>query len=322
MSLEAQLDDEPTRPQRVRTAVVLLNAAAGSLAGRTLAEEMTRVADAFHAAGVVAKVRAVEGEGITDVARAALASDTDAVVVGGGDGTVSAAVRGLVGGEKPLGVLALGTFNHFAKDLGMPLDLDDAARVIAGGFVRRIDVGEVNGRTFVNNSVLGLYTGVVRERDSQRKQMGRNRWVALGRAAVTAFRRFPMVEVEIESDGDSVRRTTPFVFIGNNDYELPLFPSGGRSCLEDGRLCLYVARATGRVRMVGTALRALVGGLRESEDLERMRTAAVVIRSRKRRLRVLLDGEVVYLEPPLRYRTRPRALRVLVPPPEDEGLPA
>jgi diacylglycerol kinase family enzyme len=219
-------------------------------------------------------------------------------------------------------VLALGTFNHFAKDLGMPLDLDDAARAIAAGFVRRVDVGEVNGRTFVNNSVLGLYTGVVRERDSQRKQLGRNRWVALGRAAVTALRRFPTVAVEIESDGDSVRRTTPFVFIGNNHYELPLFPSGGRSCLDDGRLCVYVLRATGRARMIGTALRASFGGRPAGEDLERMRPAAVVIGSRKRRLRVLLDGEVLYLEPPLRYRTRPRALRVLVPPPGDGERPA
>ena len=293
--------------------VVLLNEAAGSVAG--LGAEMARIGDAFRAADVHAEIRAVEGGRIVDAALAAVASpDVDAVVAAGGDGTVSAVAQALAGAEKALGVLPLGTFNHFAKDAGIPLRLEKAVRAIAEGFVRTVDVAEVNGRTFVDNSVLGIYAAVVRARDVQRKRMGRNRWLALLRAAAGAMRRFPMLRVRFEGEG--AWRRTPLVFIGNNDYELPLFPGGGRSSLERGRLCVYVASPASRLQMVAMALRALVGRLPAGGDLEVRRVPEITIDSRKRRLRVLVDGEIVYLRPPLRYRIRPRALRVLVPPPD------
>src|SRR6185503_16647759 len=106
----------------------------------------------------------------------AFASDADAVVIGGGDGTVSAAADRAVRHGKPIGVLPLGTLNHFARDLGMPPDLRDAVRAIATGVVREVDVGEVNGRVFVNNSSIGVYPTVVRDRDEQRLRFGRGKW--------------------------------------------------------------------------------------------------------------------------------------------------
>ncbi|HET6521704.1 MAG TPA: diacylglycerol kinase family protein [Geminicoccaceae bacterium] len=297
---------------------VFLNAAAGSLAGRTIEEEVARVAAAFRAAGVEADVRAVAGARMAATVRAAAGSDADAIVVGGGDGTISAAARALAGGEKPLGVLPLGTFNHFAKDLGVPLKLEDAARAVAQGVVRAVDVAEVNGRTFVNNSVLGIYAGVVRARDMQRRRLGRDRWVALFHAALGALRRFPMLRLRVAgaAAGGGAWRRTAFVFVGNNDYELPLYPSGGRASLERGRLSVYVATPSGRLATVLMALRALVGRPDSGRDLDRMLVPEVTIESRKRRLRALVDGEVVYMRPPLRYRIRPRALRVLTPPPD------
>ena len=308
--------------------VVFLNAAAGSLAGRTIDEEVARVAEAFRAAGVEAEVRAVQGMRMAAAVRRAAASDADAVVVGGGDGTISSAARALAGGGKPLGVLPLGTFNHFAKDLGVPLKLEDGVRVVAEGHVRTIDVAEVNGRTFVNNSILGIYAGVVRAREMQRRRLGRDRWVALFHAAVGALRRFPMLRLRVArtpggtaAGGDvAAWRRTAFVFVGNNDYELPLYPAGGRPALDRGRLCVYVATPSSRLATVLMAVRALVGRPDSGRDLDRMLLPEVTIESRKRRVRALVDGEVVYMRPPLRYRIRPRALRVLAPrPPEEES---
>src|SRR4029079_14151203 len=101
------------------------------------------------------------------------------LVVGGGDGTISAAASALVGTDTRLGILPLGTLNHFARDLGIPTDLDEAAQLIARGHVRRVDVGEMNGRIFINNSAIGLYPLMVVDRDLQRRRLGRSKRVAM-----------------------------------------------------------------------------------------------------------------------------------------------
>ena len=93
------------------------------------------------------------------------------LIVGGGDGTISAAASALVGTETRLGILPLGTLNHFARDLGIPTDLDEAAKLIAAGAERRVDVAEMNGRIFINNSAIGLYPLMVVDRDVQRKRL-------------------------------------------------------------------------------------------------------------------------------------------------------
>jgi len=141
-------------------ASVLLNAAAG-LRPRQVQAEVVRVRELFATLEVEANVRLVAGPDLLAAARAAAASDTDVVVMAGGDGTVSAGAGGLAGTGKPMGVLPLGTLNHFARDLGIPTLLEDAVRTVAEGIVREVDVGEANDRVFVNNSSLGLYPAAV-----------------------------------------------------------------------------------------------------------------------------------------------------------------
>ena len=93
----------------------------------------------------------------------------------GGDGTINSVASAVVGSEKSLGVLPFGTMNHFAKDLHIPLDLEGAVNTIVAGHKTKVDVGEVNGRIFLNNSSLGLYPSIVRERQKQRDSMGTGR---------------------------------------------------------------------------------------------------------------------------------------------------
>src|SRR6187397_721074 len=142
-------------------ATVLLNAAAGLRHGQVQAEA-ARVCDLFAALGATADVRQVPGLQLMDAARAAASSsECDVVVMGGGDGTMSAGAGGLAGTGKPMGVLPLGTLNHFARDLGIPNELEEAVRNVAEGVVREVDVGEANDRVFLNNSSLGLYPSAV-----------------------------------------------------------------------------------------------------------------------------------------------------------------
>ena len=291
-------------------AIVIVNA--GSGAGNDAAL-LDRLAQLLAAAGVAAEIVRAEGGALAGAVAAAVAKRPRVVVAGGGDGTVSTVAAALVGSEIALGVLPLGTLNHFAKDLGIPLDLADAVAVLARGRIGRVDVGEVNGRIFVNNSSLGLYPDIVRDRERQQKRLGRGKWPALLWASLAALRRYSFLTVSLQVDGKEALRRTPFVFIGNNEYRMEGFAIGERAGLTDGRLSLYVAQRPGRWRLVLLALRALFGRLRQARDFDAMLATEIVIRNRRPQLRVATDGEVTAMAPPLNYRVRAASLLVMLP---------
>jgi diacylglycerol kinase family enzyme len=300
-------------------ATVLVNSKAGTASSEKISQQT--VEEAFRAAGVDATVEMVEGRDMAERARAALRDGADAVVAGGGDGTVSCVAGVVVGTKTPMGVLPLGTLNHFAKDLGIPADLQEAARVIAAGNVRALDIGEVNGETFINTSSLGFYPPVVQERDRQRKRLGRNKWLAALSALVKVLPKVHSLRLSVEVEGKNLLRTTRFVFIGNNEYKMSLFTFGERKRFDSGVLYLYIVKRPSRLLLLRLALLALVRDATTSEDFESFCVPAFTIEERRKRgkkLQVFLDGEVRQLDEPLRYRVRPRELLVLAPEPASD----
>ncbi|HET8747339.1 MAG TPA: diacylglycerol kinase family protein [Ramlibacter sp.] len=300
-------------PSAAHRALVLLNVRSGTGSGGERREE---IASLFAGVGIEAElVLAQSPEDFRAALERARGAGTRLVVAGGGDGTQAAVAAELAGTDCVQGVLPLGTLNHFAKDLGIPLQLEDAVRTIAEGRPLQVDVGEVNGRVFINNSSLGLYPEIVRERELQREHLGKSKWRALASATLHATGRPHGLAVRIGSDAqeeEQVRRT-PFVFIGNNRYTMEGLDIGARESLQGGELALYCARRRGRLALLQLALRALLGRLDQAEDFEALTGEAFVIETREPRIRVATDGEVAMLETPLRYRIRPGALRVLVP---------
>ena len=292
--------------------IVLLNRGAGTVVSATSATTEASVAHAMATAGIEADIRSVPHNLLAAQAREAADSDVDVVVAGGGDGTVNTVATALAGTDKRLGVLPLGTLNHFAKDLRLPLDLAGAAAVIAAGHTESVDVGRVNDSLFINNSSIGMYSRTVLVREAQRRR-GWSKWLAMGLAMFKVFRRFPMLEVRLATDEAAIRRRTPLVFVGNNRYELDLFTVGTRNSLCAGELGLYIANTQSRWGIVKLAIRGAVGRLKQSRDFELSCQQEFWIESRKRALRVALDGEVVSLRPPLHFRTWPGALQVCVP---------
>lgn len=279
---------------------------------RSVAEQRDELIALFAEAGVTATAFPLDTTNVGDAVRRAIADRADAVVAAGGDGTVSAVAGVLAGTDMPMGVLPWGTLNHFAKDVGIPLDARQAVRAIATGHSRAVDVVEVNGRRFVNNSSIGLYPHLVSTRDRQRERFGYGRWKAMLAALVAVFRRYPVVSVVLETPEERVPRTTPFVFVGNNRYAVHGLMIGTRRCLDEGVLSLYFANRTGRLGLLRLALRALFGRLEQAKDFDSMAVTSVRIHTRKQTLKVAVDGEVVRLVPPLVYRIRPGALRVIV----------
>jgi len=280
-----------------------------------IADVQQRLEQAFKAARAVAKISLAHSgaEAIAMAGRAAR-GDADVIVAGGGDGTISSIVSAMIGSDKVLGVLPLGTMNHFAKDLLIPLDLEGAVATIVAGHEQKVDVGEVNGHTFINNSSLGLYPSMVREREKQQR-LGRGKWPAFVLAALAVLRRYPFLDVRVGIEGQKLNSRTPFVFIGNNEYEMESLNVGSRACLDKGELSLYMTNRTGRLGLLRLALRALLGGLRQEKDFLAVSTSEIWIGTKHKRVRVALDGEVTVMEPPLHYLVRPRALRVLTPAP-------
>ena len=290
---------------------VILNARAGSSEEGGAGEDL---AGLFDAAGLEARLLiAGPDEDIVDLTRRALRERPPMIVAGGGDGTISSVASVLAGTDVALGVLPMGTLNHFARDLGIPAVLDDAVRNLATGHATQIDVGEVNGRIFINNSSLGLYPQLVHHREQQQQRLGRSKWHAFFRAALLVLRRYPLMSVNVRVEGADLMRRTPLVFIGNNSYQMEGLTIGKRESIDAGILSLYLPHRAGRMGLIRIALRALFGRLRAVNDFDSFRATEFGIETRRKRVRVAADGEVVAMDTPLNYRIRPGALRVIVP---------
>ena len=239
------------------------------------------------------------------------------IAAAGGDGTVNAVASAIIGHDVTFGVLPLGTLNHFARDLSIPVDVDDAAGVIIAGHTTTVDVGEVNGRIFLNNSSVGLYPRIVKLRE-QHDARGARKWAIAAWATMRAIRNTVPLRVQLLVDGKEVTRSTPLIFIGNNEYRMQGADAASRDSLQDGRLALYLVKTNGQWNLLRLVYRILAGTARESGELAMVTTATAVIdtaNGSQTQLDVALDGEVTTMTMPLRYAIRPRALRVLVPRP-------
>jgi diacylglycerol kinase family enzyme len=296
-----------TRETPVSTFTVIINKKSGS------AEEARRkaVADAFARMNLDARIVVVDGADIHKTAEQAAAAG-HSLVAGGGDGTVGSVASVAVKSGSIFGVVPLGTLNHFAKDAGIPLEIDAAVDVIAAGQVAALDSGDLNGRTFVNNASLGFYARIVRERQIEQRK-GHAKWIAFAIGLVRAWIRYRQIRVRMTVDGQPVDRRTPFIFIGNGQYKAEGLDLGRRVSITTGHLWICVAPECGRLEMMVLLLRALAGRLTPDVKLEEFVATEVTIQRAPRGIAVAADGELVSTSPPIRCHTHPGSLRTLVP---------
>lgn len=271
------------------------------------------VADAFRAAGLDADVELIDG-GQCEVRSRAIAERGDRLlVVGGGDGTISAAASALVGTKTLLGILPLGTLNHFARDLGIPAKLEEAVALVAKKTERLVDVAEMNDRIFINNSAVGLYPLMVVDRDAQRRRLGRSKKLAMVVASVRTLARFHHQRLTLTVNDEKERVDTPLLFVGNNDYRVDIGAAGQRESVEDGQLSVLVMRKKTRRGFIAATVRALLNRAREDDMVRIDGVTRLRVSSRRSMLPVSLDGEVVREGPPLDYKLRHKVLRVIAP---------
>ena len=297
---------------RIGGVIIVLNGASGTVAANAALRRDLEVA--LHQHGLTAEIlEADSGKEVTTLVARAAESRVQTIVAAGGDGTVNAVAAELLQSNKRLGVLPLGTLNHFAKDLGIPQTLGDAVQNLARGREVSIDVGEVNGNIFLNTSSLGLYPRIVRHRDRQRHQLRRGKWPAFAWAVLSALHVCPTLHLRLRVHGREFIARTPFLFIGNNLYSMEALRIGARERLDAGVLGIYFARGARRRDIVALACRSLLGRVEQAKTFEMLTAQELEVQfgSARRSIDVATDGEVRRLVPPLHYRVRPRALRVI-----------
>jgi diacylglycerol kinase family enzyme len=298
--------------------VALLNASGGTIERRGVATLRDVLASAFQQHGIVAALEFLPGSELELAAERArqqvIDGKLDAIVVGGGDGSVRTVAGVLAGSGIPLGILPLGTLNHFARDLGIPLAAERAVAIIAAGEHRAVDVGEVNDAIFVNNASIGFYPYLVLQRERTRRRRRLSKWIAMMLAMPRVLRNLPLFRLTIVVEGTVEPCRSPCVLVGNNEYRMTVPGFGTRERLDGGALCLYVAKTQGRLALFWLACRCILGFARAQRDLRIFKGASADISARRSRLLVAFDGEVATMRSPLHFKIRPGALRVFAPP--------
>jgi YegS/Rv2252/BmrU family lipid kinase len=233
-------------------------------------------------------------------------------VAAGGDGTINSVIQPLVNTDAILGVIPVGTYNHFAKDLGLPLAWREALEVIVSGETKPIDTARINERFFVNNVSMGLYPELV----ARREEKGRDypRWKARLYAALATLLKYPHIAVTLESEHHQEVVRTHVLMISNNSYDLSrLGIDAPRMALEEGRLSVYWLPHVPRLALTSFVAHYLAGRVRTAPGFRSFRTSRVRVQSRKKFFHVGVDGEVATLATPLVITIVPQSLSVKVP---------
>lgn len=271
--------------------------------------------DAFLAAASEAKLEVIRLSRDVDVAaicRDHLRRGTRLFIAAGGDGTVHHVVQAVVHTDAALAVIPIGTYNHFAKDLGIPLDWREALEVALTGERRQIDTARVNERFFVNNVSMGLYPELV----ARREEKGRDypRWKARLYASYVTLRKYPHVTFTVESEHHQELIRTHVFMVSNNSYDLSRIGiEAPRNTLEEGRLSVYWLSHLPRLQLMKFVARFLAGRMRETPGFRSFRTLRMRVQSSRPHLHVGVDGEVFTLRSPLSITIVPQSLLVRVP---------
>ena len=236
-----------------------------------------------------------------------------AIVVAGGDGTINTVASTCVEAKRPLGLIPAGTFNYVSRNLGVPTEVAQAVAVITNGWVRQVDIGEINGRIFLNNAGIGLYAQMLERREQDKRRFGRRRLVAFFSGMRSLLSSHPQYAVELVADGQTARHLTTTVFFGCNALQLEDFNVTAAECLRHQKLAVLVLKLHSRWEVTVAACAALLGRLDEASTTEAFCASSIRVQTRRRTLKVAIDGEIVLLRSPLDVTLRPGALQVFAP---------
>ena len=299
---------------------IVFNSSSGTAASASVRPE--HLVERFLALGHTVSMDADASRPFAERLQTARTSSAPILVAAGGDGTATALAEVAIQSGKTLAVLPLGTANLLARDLALPLDLDGWFSTYSTMQARRIDVGEVNGRVFLHKVVIGAVPGIAAAREQIRGRDDLGAKVGFLKHFFQRLSRLRRFAAEITpGKGEPHIERVQSIAVANNDYAEGPGKIFARARLDEGTLSLYLLRSLGPIDAVRLGLGMLLGSWRSDQVLEIENVHSVVIRTKRGRVRVMLDGEVELLESPLSFRSLPLALRIMAPP-DAEAQPA
>ena len=291
---------------------VIVNFGAGGRSGRAAVSALRDALERHPGRFSVHAAR--KGRGLDRAIEEAMDGPSPVIAAAGGDGTVRAVAIKLAGTGRALGVIPMGTFNYFARGLGLPEEPGAAADLILEGEPRAVPVAEVNGRLFLNNASLGLYPAILAQREGVYRRWGRSRLAAHGAVLLTFLRSYRALSMHIAADGDRQTISSPLVFVGRSAFQLRDFGLDGADDAEAGRMAVFIVADCGRWRLLALALRLLGGAMTPGRDFTLFAAREMTITPRRRTRLIAQDGERERVEAPFRFRMLEDALRVMAPP--------
>ena len=293
--------------------VAVINRDGGTMRTIDLDDFCTRMRDTLEASGHSLEIDLVAGKGLIPALKEAGKKKADAVLVGGGDGTVSAAAGILMNSDKALAVLPAGTMNLFARSLGIPLSLDDAVLALAAAPVRQVDIASANGRPFVHQFSIGMHAKLIDLRSKMEFASRLGKIGASARAAFATIRNPPALDVSLLMGETEIMARTTAIGITNNLFGEGHLPYADRP--DGGVLGIYVTVARARSEVLSFVLNMARGRWRDNQQVEIHQSQEVMVkmRSRRRSLKAAIDGELCELSPETHIKIHAGALRVIAP---------
>ena len=287
---------------------MFLNESSGARLPRN---ELSALEDSARDAGLEV-IRLTHDLDVAGIVRQHVQRGRGLFVAAGGDGTINGLIQTLVNTDAVLGVIPVGTFNHFARDLGLPLDWRNALDVVISGATRQVDAARVNERFFVNNVSMGLYPELVARREEKGREY--SRWKARAYAVIATLQKYPHVSVTVETEHHQEVIRTHVLMVSNNSYDLSRIGiQAPRGTLEEGRLTIYWLPHLPRLALMRFVAHFLAGRVREAPGFRSFRTMRARMQSPRSRLQLGIDGEVFTMDTPLIITIVPKSLLVRVP---------
>ena len=294
---------------------IIFNESAGSFKSlnRNPKEWIEEIADKHSIKDTEFDIRIIPANDINKTIEYFVENNYDVITASGGDGTINGVASIIRNSDSALGVIPSGTFNHFAKDAGIPLDFEESVLNLVNGQVSNLDYGSVNDKIFLNNSSIGQYPIAVLIREKTRKRSNLNKKFAMVISTIKTSLKNPLVSISVDSDQDEGEIKTPLVFIGNNFYDISPLNIGKRSEMTNGKLYGYGSKCTNILSSLHLAFLAFFNQLKLSSKFAHVSFTDATINSTRKKLPVAIDGEIVKLNTPLHYKMHHKALKVILP---------
>ena len=256
-----------------------------------------------------------KGSDIPAAALRAVQDGADLVLALGGDGTQSAVAGAVAGTRAVMGVLPGGTFNYFARELGVGDTVDAAITTLLSGQVRALHVGEVNGRIFLNNASFGVYPAILERREAIYRRWGRSRIAAYWSVLMTLRDMRDPMHLSLTVNGVRRDMHTPLAFAARSAFQLDSLGLDGADAVRDGQVALFLAKGHTPRHLMAAAFRLAFGRVAHGQDFELVLADDILIETHKRQRLLAFDGEKQRMTGPFRLRVLRDALSVIVPAP-------